>query len=881
MTELAQRLRGTGLHARDGAPEPLLLPLLAGFVGAEAIPLLCEVAAGLTDPPQGTPGFPVLGKATGEAVAARHEDLEDQIIEASVAALPQIVPALAVLGGGGAQRANDLVARGKADGSWLESAAAGVPLGRGCSPQRLVEVVGEPPEWRAAAAASAIAGTDLAAEAAARLSGGTALAFPWDNLVLALLDLRSAQTAYEEIVRAIPDVDDLVARLEENQDLQLLADVVEEIAGRWLYRARMAPEVPLPEDGAEPGDTVYLDVDLDWQPPPAPPRAPEPDFAVGAEPDEEEEQAAEAENGDEEEAAEEEEFEEAADEEAADEVERFVNRQVDVDIDGIRHETRSGFVAGRPHNVRLWIGPKTELAADKPLDEPAPTAVELELGFLELTITLVYGDSTQDRQVNLPTNRRQRSNDANFTVDVPSDANVVSADVYVGHRGAIIQLLQLTGPVVDVAAATADSPGIELASKAMVRPLPETRRDGDTGTAVVQDGGELMTFGPAGSRARFSLPDTTDLIAEMNERLFDATQVQVRKSPDTLGTTWKDNADAEVVDLLRFMARRGQKLWAKLDEAEASDLPDPIQFVNLEPQEMVPFELVYDKGRPTDAAELCDHWEDRIAQGESTCVCPSNPRDHSDIICPLGFWSLSKVIERHHRSQDVADPHFATSTIRAPVLPAIKGAAYGAAPRVDELDVDSVQRAIHEALAVDVEPAATWAGWCEQIKGGPQLLILLPHHGLTPQDKDAYLEIGQTGAEPGDQNRLFWGMVSEQHVTAAEDGTGPIVLLLGCKTAMGDTTSWENFALTFQARRAAVVVATLSRILGKHAAPLAVAFIDALLASTAATKPTGEVMRDVRATMFREGYLMALALVAFGDGDWALAGRGEADNVPD
>lgn len=884
MAELAQRLRGTGLYARSQAPEPLLLPLIAKYVGTGEIARLCTVVAELTDQPESQTGWPVLGEAAGEAVAVRHDDLEDQILEESVVALPQIVPALAVLGGVGAQRANDLVARGMVDSSWVESASTRAPLGRSWTPQRLIEVVGEPPGWRAAAVASAIAGTELVAEAVARLRSATRLAFPWDSLVLNLLDLESAQSAYEEIVRAIPDVDDLIARLEENKDPELLDDVVEEIAGLWLYPPMTAGGVPIPEDGAKPGDKVYLDLEFDddWQPPPAapPPAAEPPDFGVGAEPDDGEEQRvagdAEPENGDEDETAEEEDFEEAPNK-----LERFVNRQVDVDIDGARKETRSGFVAGRPHNVRLWVGPETELAADRPLDEPAPTTVELEQGFLELTISLVYGGSTQDRQVNLPIDRRHRSTDADFTLDVPMDADVVSADVYVGHRGAIIQLLQLAGPVVEAAAATLDRPGILLESKAMVRPLPDTARDKDTGTAVVQDDGKLMTFGPAGSRARFSLPDTSDLIAEINEKLFNASQVQVRKSPETVGTTWKDNADAEVVDLLRFMARRGQKLWAKLDEAKASYLPDPIQFVNLEPEEMVPLELVYDKGRPTDDAELCDHWEDRIAQGESTCICVSNAQDHSDIICPLGFWSLSKVIERHHRSKDVADPHFATSTSRAPVLPAIEGAAYGAAPRVDELDVDAVKSAIHDALAVDVQPAATWTSWCEQIKRRPQLLILLPHHGLTPEDKDSYLEIGQPGAEPGDENRLFWSMVSEQHVTAAEDGTGPIVLILGCKTAMGETTSWENFALTFQARRAAVVVATLSRILGKHAAPLAVAFINALLASSTATKPTGEIMRDVRATMFREGYLMALALVAFGDGDWALAGQDERGDVPD
>jgi hypothetical protein len=67
------------------------------------------------------------------------------------------------------------------------------------------------------------------------------------------------------------------------------------------------------------------------------------------------------------------------------------------------------------------------------------------------------------------------------------------------------------------------------------------------------------------------------------------------------------------------------------------------------------------------------------------------------------------------------------------------------------------------------------------------------------------------------------------------------------------------------------VLATLTKVLGRHAGPVAARIVAALAESSRGREVTfGEVLRDVRRSLLAEGVLTVLAVTAYGDADWVL-----------
>ncbi len=248
----------------------------------------------------------------------------------------------------------------------------------------------------------------------------------------------------------------------------------------------------------------------------------------------------------------------------------------------------------------------------------------------------------------------------------------------------------------------------------------------------------------------------------------------------------------------------------------------------------------------------------------------------------MGFWSLSKIIERQPRPRGAASADsagaFTAPSAASPGIALTRQAILAAAPNVNGLDVASIKSMLDETYPDRNKQATDWHEWESEIgEKSPKLLILLPHHGKASQGHTDFLEIGSTGQTQGD--RLYAGLLNEDYVTANTGEPGPVVLLLGCETAQADLLPYHTFARDFLANRASVVVATQSSVLGQHAAPVANEFVRQLLASSQSKGSFGRIMRDVRRRMFSAGYLMSLALVSFGDTDWKLGETvtGESD----
>ena len=275
-------------------------------------------------------------------------------------------------------------------------------------------------------------------------------------------------------------------------------------------------------------------------------------------------------------------------------------------------------------------------------------------------------------------------------------------------------------------------------------------------------------------------------------------------------------------------------------------------------------------------ARLCkgfrdsNNWNEIFAAGK--CTCSDGPEEEPKPICPMGFWSLSKVIERQSASRGkppAASAGLVQPSVATPPIELDRHALLAAAPNVNSEDVESIEATLGTTYPNRFTYASGWDDWKEKIeRSSPKLLVLLPHHGESEGEDTDFLEIKST--KPEYDSKLFSGELNEGHVSVNPDEPGPIVLLLGCETAESGLLPYSRFARDFLSNRASIVVGTQASILGRHAAEAANEFIKQLLTSVDGDRSFGRVMRNVRQKMFASGHLMSLTLVSFGDADWKL-----------
>jgi hypothetical protein len=129
-----------------------------------------------------------------------------------------------------------------------------------------------------------------------------------------------------------------------------------------------------------------------------------------------------------------------------------------------------------------------------------------------------------------------------------------------------------------------------------------------------------------------------------------------------------------------------------------------------------PVEFVYDRGFPEEAARLCPGWKDALAADDARCPCCGSvtlldeQRDQVNTICPLGFWSLSKIIERYDPEAGVSEGSLRLSS-PAPgrrFLPTIHSALFGASDKVPQNERDATWEALQRQLSKPLR-AADWS----------------------------------------------------------------------------------------------------------------------------------------------------------------------------
>lgn len=582
---------------------------------------------------------------------------------------------------------------------------------------------------------------------------------------------------------------------------------------------------------------------------------------------------------------------------------RAENRTVNAEI-LCSGQRRTSFVAGADNVIRCWIGLPGPDAASANLGIPE---VAIPRDGLPLVVQMLWRDSNGEEHADhqsmlLPADRTARSGDCDLRLCVPPGERYVAAEIVFRFRGRVFEIVRLEAFALAPGEAQEPQHAIKITVQASrrdvidivdSRPVHDVFVFGDRPThqqdLAAPASPSLLQFGKE-CATRLALGDSRTAIQWLNKQLHATETLVVRrharatldpaKATSSGGSELAEELDASDPDvrrLLRDMARHGAGLYQQLVEQEGfTDPGDRIQVINWDSSTYAPLEFVYDRGYPVSNAPLCTAGLAALTSEAGTCpVCrlpaTAETRDSAPVICPLGFWSLRKIIERV-AVDGAANP--SAPRIERRSLPAIDSVVFASSHIVPEDERTATQAALRQRFA-QLYLAEDWNQWKEAVAHHPSLLLVLPHHGV--QAALDYLEIGdeQLSEELG---KLSRGQIGRQYINPEGREPGPIVLLLGCQTGAETETGYVQMTQRIQQQRASIVVGTLAEILGRHAAPVARALVAELAAIDDPGADFGTIMRRVRRHMLARGYLLALCLVAFGDAEWRLTPRPGLDD---
>jgi len=566
---------------------------------------------------------------------------------------------------------------------------------------------------------------------------------------------------------------------------------------------------------------------------------------------------------------------------------RFIRAGVavvgDSDGDGEGAQMTAGFEAGALHRVLVSIGPREKelIVADTPIDAGLladAAGHRLTVVFSEPTLL----DRPLVRRLLLPPFGATKA--AVFELWVKPETARVEARISVLHRGRILQTALLRGPVLSadlraLAGRPPAKPGIEIVAEANLRPnfvaLDDRRRFHAAlvlnHDAAGEQGGTAMARDSAVS---FKLDWVRDSVTAVG-RVLD------RAERDRAFGRKLDSKTS--VRYLRLLALNGVTLYdnvgRRMEEALGENGLERIQILSANPNTMLPVEVIYDLPPPAAAATLCANWATALQTG--ACDPPTfhveDEEGALDVVCPAGFWGISKIIEREAVDPSTlgADvevrsmPDRQRSTLRplAPVLLAASDHVNNVSPT----EIDRLVGALEGLTGNRLTHVRTWLDWVRRLRDDdPSVLVLLSHTELNGPD-GVGLEIAAKG---GAELRAL-PAITARHVNPKATDPGPLVMLLGCTTAV-PLESFQSFVVKFKDKGAALVVGTIAPVLGRHASRTAETLIDEFrrVAQDASAPengvPVGDALREVRRNMLAKGILMAMSLAVYGDADWRL-----------
>jgi hypothetical protein len=547
---------------------------------------------------------------------------------------------------------------------------------------------------------------------------------------------------------------------------------------------------------------------------------------------------------------------------------RYLHQKSFILADDEREEALNGFICAQPALIEVYIGPPD--AGVDHLKEAFPEdALPQELQSWDLQVWLSEPEHIPvpiEGSIHLPRSGTSSTFGFHF---VPGQAGTFNGRISVLHRGRVIHTAGLRASVHAPGAVPVDAIKPELVSRLRVKQnLSDLDRRRFDLAYVLNHAGVDQPVAHAMGENRAWLS---------NLRVVEKTVADINALLSSVARTAKDYAGGLDSDkgktLLRNLAELGNYLHLYLVEPQRAGAAGAaqrklfdgefIQIVSTHSDAVViPFEFIYEYDAPNEDAELCPHWRDAITAGR----CPATCQHDEESWCPMGFWGLSKVIERHALQAELSnegevgvqsEPVAGRDTLK------ISGAAvFGCSTRVTDAQLGPLRQRLL-AAQLNATQASDWKDWKSRVgQGSPSLLIALAHSDGS--GRSATIEIG------GKPIKTIG--ITAAHIRAnAESDERPLVALLGCDMA-GTGDDYANPVAVFSTRGAAAVVGTVATVLAEHSADVAARLIQGLtFADRTQTRRLGETMRDLKRNALLDGELMPLCLIGFGDADWLLS----------
>jgi hypothetical protein len=528
----------------------------------------------------------------------------------------------------------------------------------------------------------------------------------------------------------------------------------------------------------------------------------------------------------------------------------------------------AGFRRATDHRIEVRVAPPAAASAWLVSESPFPEESLSSDRPHRLTVVLTEPrllDRPQVRTITLPVVGPSRS--AVFRLATRPDTVSVDARIIVLSGNRILQTARLSSDV---------APGAVHAQLAdpevVVAPTTSSVVDRRTFDCAI-----LVNHGADGTPRATILAGHGDApdaaMVDLDSRTVSDAVAQVSAFLNEIVTSRQDYArleSPESIDLLVSLAVHGRKMRNSLvhdSPGLASVLgrrPCLIQVVAAKPDTYFPFELAYDFPAPDPGGNprLCPEALDTLRAESPPRSCPGH---HSDeVVCPLGFWGLQHVIERHayQQADDITSAFMLRSvpTRRRDTIP-LGPAILGASARVDNVITSGTTLVAKVLQSVGTyTQVSDWSAWARTVASAPAptLLLLLPHTLYDAKHRTPGLEIGH-----GSVRYVNFEDCLPPHPAPA------LVVLLGCETATAGEVSYEQFPAMLRVAGARVVIATLTEVLGRHAAPIAGRLVEEIYRLCAVDgHGMGEVMMLLRRRLIAEGMLPVLALATFGDADW-------------
>jgi len=542
--------------------------------------------------------------------------------------------------------------------------------------------------------------------------------------------------------------------------------------------------------------------------------------------------------------------------------------------DGGSVPEQRGFEVGSDYKLDVFIAPPDQgsIAADQgfpdqELDWQAKASYPLQVIFAEPD----QWPEPLTGSLNLP--RKGRSSTWTFAFR-PTKAGAFSGRITVYYRGRVLQTALLNALVVSQPAEWSnikDAAPLRFAVEVVVRRSLKAlnrRRRFDACLVLNHTPKPQGTLTAASEHGAFinSLDGILPQLSALNGIL---SQVALNSKAHSKGLLTNRNAK-----LLCDLAQEGNVLYRHIvvdyidRSPAAADLRDAeyLQIVSAKPDAIVPLEFIYEYAPPDSGAAVCKNAVKALKTGKcpSGCVPKSSPAPH---VCPLGFWGLSKVIERHvhdpglkgesELESDGADPLSGRDALARRGTSLLAASKQVPAPSRSQL-----QSCVQSSWQGTVTPVLKWKEWHDTVQlAQPVLLVALPHAEGT--GSKISLEIS------GD---VIQSIFIDKSYVRGDSKVPPIVLLLGCDVAnVASTEAYVRNIAIFRQAKAAIVLGTIATVLGADAASVASKLV-IRLANTAksSVQRFGEILRQTKREAVAESLMVAMCLVAFGDADWYL-----------